>query len=411
MRRLVQTVLALAALGTASGGTIDVPSDFSTIQQAIDAAASGDTVRIKAGTYFENLVVMGKAVHLKGSGAVIVDGLSGGVAHGPVVWLKTGADGSSVRNLTLRHGRTMGLAPGHGVFAEAPSVRIEKCKILACDSVAVRMTRDLCTVRKCVIEGTAGGVGGGSDYAVVESNVMNGLLGTGIDVSGKAPRVLKNRIERVESGKGITTSSSDTEITGNVIRGVTDDYGIEVDGSGSIVTNNTIEFGSDDDFAISVSAADAVLRGNRVRDITGVAVQLWGSGTGAVLEKNRFERTGSETESAVIVFGAGCAFVKNVLRDVDGSGINVVATNAVLMSNTIVNAHRDGVRVDLVGTGVECTGNVVKNCLGDGIDLRVTPAVFEKNVVVKNRNDVATVFPATFSPTNTIGVSGPSTVD
>ena len=78
MRSSVSLILGLFAAGMANAGTLDVPADHATIQLAIDAAASGDTIRIKSGTYIENLVVSGKQVHLKGVGNVVVDGLASG---------------------------------------------------------------------------------------------------------------------------------------------------------------------------------------------------------------------------------------------------------------------------------------------------------------------------------------------
>ncbi|MEV7022437.1 right-handed parallel beta-helix repeat-containing protein [Kitasatospora sp. NPDC093558] len=66
----------LAALGAMvavapaarAASTLVVPRDFSTIQAAVDAAASGDTVVVRAGTYTEQVVVSGKDVNLRGAG-------------------------------------------------------------------------------------------------------------------------------------------------------------------------------------------------------------------------------------------------------------------------------------------------------------------------------------------------------
>jgi nitrous oxidase accessory protein NosD len=64
--------------GTGSGGlllagapaqarSLSVPRDFPTIQAAVDAAAPGDTINVKGGTYNEE-VVIGKDLDLRGAG-------------------------------------------------------------------------------------------------------------------------------------------------------------------------------------------------------------------------------------------------------------------------------------------------------------------------------------------------------
>ncbi|MBT4767120.1 MAG: hypothetical protein HOO04_02040, partial [Phycisphaerae bacterium] len=50
--------------------TLEVPSEYDTIQEAVDAAVNGDTVLIAAGEYFENVVVIEKAISIKGDGLV-----------------------------------------------------------------------------------------------------------------------------------------------------------------------------------------------------------------------------------------------------------------------------------------------------------------------------------------------------
>jgi len=63
-----------------SAGTITVPDDYPTIQEAINAANPGDTVYVKAGTYYENVIV-NKPIALIGENrsTTIIDG--GGIRH------------------------------------------------------------------------------------------------------------------------------------------------------------------------------------------------------------------------------------------------------------------------------------------------------------------------------------------
>jgi len=53
----------------------DGPADFPTIQDAIEAAGSGDTIMVMEGVYAEGQIDIGKSLTLSANGTVVVDGL------------------------------------------------------------------------------------------------------------------------------------------------------------------------------------------------------------------------------------------------------------------------------------------------------------------------------------------------
>ena len=87
--------LFVASSGALQGGTIYVPDDYSTIQAAIYAAATGDTIVVRAGIYHENIDFVGQAVTVRsesGPDATIIDA-SG---YGSVVTFCSGEGRDSV---------------------------------------------------------------------------------------------------------------------------------------------------------------------------------------------------------------------------------------------------------------------------------------------------------------------------
>jgi parallel beta-helix repeat protein len=87
----VRTVKALVL-------TITVPDDYLTIQEAINHANSGDTINVKAGTYYENNIIVNKSLVLMGDNrGAIIDGNLSGCIISIEAWNVT-LDGFTVRN-------------------------------------------------------------------------------------------------------------------------------------------------------------------------------------------------------------------------------------------------------------------------------------------------------------------------
>ena len=55
MKQILTSLILFSTFSLAT--TINIPSDYSTIQEGIDASLDGDTVLIAQGTYYENLIL------------------------------------------------------------------------------------------------------------------------------------------------------------------------------------------------------------------------------------------------------------------------------------------------------------------------------------------------------------------
>src|SRR5688572_14662192 len=111
MRRpsLLALAIALAIAPAAVAGTINVPADYPTIQQAIDAAVNGDLIVVAQGTFVENIKLKGKTLTLKGAGQIGNSGprktLIDGSLGGPCVTVANGEGaGTVITGFDLRHG-------------------------------------------------------------------------------------------------------------------------------------------------------------------------------------------------------------------------------------------------------------------------------------------------------------------
>ncbi len=84
------------------GSVIAVPADYATIQGAIAAACDGASIEVAPGTYPELLDLLGKELHLIGTGGAAVTTVDGS-GSGPIL-VASGADDSTLEGFTLTNG-------------------------------------------------------------------------------------------------------------------------------------------------------------------------------------------------------------------------------------------------------------------------------------------------------------------
>ncbi len=64
MKKIISLLVLLTITSYAYTTTINIPTDYSTIQAGIDAASDYDTVLVDTGTYVENIILTVKILLL-----------------------------------------------------------------------------------------------------------------------------------------------------------------------------------------------------------------------------------------------------------------------------------------------------------------------------------------------------------
>jgi len=208
----------------ALGATINVPTDYQTIQAAIDAASDGDTLIVADGTYTgegnKNLDFKGKAITVQSeNGAVncIIDCENSGRGF----YFHTGEGSTSVvSGFTITNGYKR---LGGGIYCSSSSPSIINCTIISNNAPSggsagasgggIYCASSSPTITNCIISGNAvsggdpsGGSGGGISCSSSSSPTITNCTISNNTASGNHP-----------AGGGIYSPSSSPAITNCIL--------------------------------------------------------------------------------------------------------------------------------------------------------------------------------------------------
>jgi hypothetical protein len=216
---------------------IHVPGDSTTIQGGIDGAASGDTVMVAPGTYYEyDVDFLGKAITVMGTdpedSVVVSETVVDGDALGSVFVFQSREDTTSVlAGLTITNGKALA---GGGVYCYDSSPSILMCLIVGNESTGstrpnggggIYCKQCSPVIRDCWINSNLAPRGGGIKCAYSSPTIQNCKItenetdyesGGGINCHPLAYPIIKNCVINgnisASSGGGILCGDSSPKI-------------------------------------------------------------------------------------------------------------------------------------------------------------------------------------------------------
>lgn len=310
------------------------------ISAALNVAQPGDTIRVAAGTYTENLVIT-KTLSIEGG------------------WNTSFTARDTASNVTT-------LRPAD------PDVAIVTIQGQFGNTSAVAPTIDGFTISGARSTNHGGGLRVTNSDAIISHNVITDnaayFLGGGIWVQNGAPRIENNRIEHnrvtpsgAAYGGGIELEGTRATLAGNLIAhnavSSTTGYGggVAVDGggpvalTGNIILSNSATISGSSETGrgggISLVNVTATLSSNVVQDnVAGNNARGYGGGV-YIFGSKAFTLTGNTVISNHAGFAPGSVYLM-------GGGVHVESSNGHLVGNLIIGNHANRYLVFGNGGGV-----------------------------------------------------------
>ncbi len=371
----------------AGARTLTVPGQYATVQAAIDAAKSGDTVRVGRGTFREKLTFKAGIRLVGDDRSTTTISVAG---NGPCLYVLNCASGM-VSGLTFEHTATNPKDEIHYiVWLRGSKVQMRDCRVRNSGSTGISCEdADKSLVENCEIVGAhAFGLRamGAGTAPVFRGNHVSGSAWSGVCFSNGAGGLAENNTCEDGAGVGFSILGAGTApaINGNTARrnklsGFSYEKGASGRASGNTVAENT-EAG----FRVADDGTAPVLSENEAKGngLSGFNVL---DGAGGVIDSNTSD---GNVGSGVLVMKSGSNPVvkNNRLTGNKGSGMYFRDGAAGLAeSNTISGNTESGIFVNGKGTAPTLRENQIQGNGFDGITVREGAAgLIEGNICENN---------------------------
>ncbi|RKY16409.1 MAG: hypothetical protein DRQ55_18075 [Planctomycetota bacterium] len=313
----------------AAADTFQVPGDFPSIQEAVDAASDGDMVVVKRGRYAEHVVIAGFAgLTLMGKGKPIIDGED----------LGTPLRITASSDVTVT-GFVIERSSEHGIF------------LFQCLD---------CVVTKCRVQDTSesGIVADDSDRITISKNRLQDIGEDGIGLSDDQ-----------------AVTSNDCLVEKNrILR--PDDDGVDANGSGNTFQKNTVKDAGGDGFDTD-SGSGNTFEKNKVFACARSGFNL-DSDTNRLV-RNKVIKAGHD---GIEIELGGNHVERNIVVLPGENGIRLEEGDNHVERNKVVKAHEHGIRFDGANNQVE--KNTVVKATHDGFHLTSAGSTLRNNKAVKS---------------------------
>jgi hypothetical protein len=359
---LIVLSLSIAICQSTLAATHYVPDDFSTIQEAIDSplVQNGDTVVVRAGTWYENINFKGKAIIVKsesGPEDTVIDGqrINTVVTFDSGEWTDSVLDGFTITN-------------GHAGAAGGILCFFPSSPTIINNKIVGNTSAEDC-----------GGVMTVQSNAVIQHNVIqfneaDGDYGGGIYIDGASPIISHNEIldnRCVLEGGGIFCGGASTALVEH--NTISRNFAIMGGGifccnSSPLIRRNVVTENHADAAGggiVSKNYSAPLITENLITNNT--AVQYWGGGIFCPSSAALITRNTITLNNANMGGGLCCSFLASTVSEnvifentalLEGGGVYCRMSNSTYANNSIYSNQAQR------GAGIFCyeSSPIITNC-------------------------------------------------